>query len=62
MEKGFSSYVNLPIEFRLLLSPDKECVSIAACEPFAHELTILVGRDKRFSRSTSERNGRFGVS
>lgn len=50
-----------PIEFRLLLSPDRDCES-TACDPFIIELTILVGRDKRFSRSTSDRNGLFGVN
>lgn len=56
---------NLLIEFRLLLSPDKECVSAA---PMANAWTldvgvsVLVGRDSRRSRSTSERSGRLGVN
>lgn len=51
------------MEFRLLLSPDRDCESTPVCDPFMLlGLTKLVGRDKRFSRSTSERNGLFGVS
>lgn len=53
---------NIPIEFRLLLSPDKDCESTPVCEPFILGLTMLVGLDNRFSRSTSERKGLFGVS
>lgn len=54
---------SLPIELRLLLSPDKDCVS-HALRPLAldEDVAMLAGRDSRFSRSISERNGRFGVS
>lgn len=49
------------MELRLLLSPDSDCVSMPM-DSFTPELTRLVGRDKRRSRSTSERSGLFGVS
>lgn len=49
------------IELRLLLSPDNDWVSMPT-ENFTPGLTKLVGRDRRLSRSTSERNGLFGVS
>lgn len=53
----------LPIEFRLLLSPDKDCESTPVCDPFILGLTMLVGRDRRFSRSmASDRKGLFGVN
>lgn len=54
-----------PIEFRLLLSPDSECVSpLLISMPFTLDVgvTVLVGRDIRRSRSTSERSGRCGVN
>lgn len=52
----------IPIEFRLLLSPDRDCESTQICDPFVLGLTILVGLERRFSRSTSDRNGLFGVN
>lgn len=56
------NFEHLPIELRLLLSPDNDCESTPVCEPFIFGLTMLVGLDKRFSRSTSDRNGLFGVN
>lgn len=50
------------MEFLLLLSPERDCESTAVWDPFMLGLTKLVGRDKRFSRSTSDRNGLFGVN
>lgn len=50
------------MEFLLLLSPDRDCESPPVCDPFMLGLTKLVGRDKRFSRSTSDRKGLFGVN
>lgn len=54
----------LPIEFLLLLSPDKDIVSLVLFPRiFVFDAAmILVGRDKRFSRSTSERSGRRGFT
>lgn len=61
-EKKNIFHFNIPIEFRLLLSSDKDCESTPVCDPLMLGLTILVGLDKRFSRSTSERSGLFGVN
>lgn len=56
---------DVPIELRLLLSPDSEWVSPALMiSPLMLDVgvSVLVGRDRRRSLSTSERRGRFGVS
>lgn len=53
----------LPIEFLLLLSPDRDIASpVLFPRIFVFDAMMLGGRDRRFSRSTSERSGRFGVS
>lgn len=54
----------LPIEFRLLLSPDSDCVSQVLTPLILDvDVAMLAGRDKRFSRSISERSkGRLGVN
>lgn len=54
-----------PTELRLLLSPDSECVSpewISMLWTLDVGVIVLVGRDWRRSRSTSDRSGRCGVS
>lgn len=53
--------MGLPMELRLLLSPDSDSVSPPPM-PFTLdvEVAMLAGRDKRFSRSTSDRSGRLG--
>lgn len=54
------------MELRLLLSPDNEQLSPLLFNDISlihvTGAAILVGLDNLFSRSTSERNGRFGVN
>lgn len=62
---AFNKFIfkQLPIEFRLLLSPDKDIASpVLFPRIFELEAMMLVGRERRFSRSTSDRSGRFGVN
>lgn len=58
-------WFDVPIELRLLLSPESEWVSPALMmSPLMLDVgvSVLVGRDRRRSLSTSDRRGRFGVN
>lgn len=57
------SCVHLPIEFLLLLSPERDIASpVLFPRILVLDAIMLGGRDRRFSRSTSDRSGRFGVN